>query len=334
MPTIASAIFRRPGMMGGRAMDWAPRVKQSRLRRLYRSARTGQCDITVLADVGLTLYARCQDVVAVARAFHLGQVPCPACGEIVRRQKVPAARVNREEDVSISSGTGDRAGWFHCDDCQRRLLWRDCRDALRREPRCFECHAVLARWGDTLRCACGVTWDRRRYELSVSRRVRLPCPHCGVRLRRPSRPQPDQGERPAAQQEFPCPKCDGLALREGGALRCRHCGHERTWRSYWRQLKRRDEALTCGACGHAFSWQAWRREALGHRTGNLVVARQFMDRWDLRGTAEERMMHLDLLVQALHGRGALGPLFIEGDEGSVRRLLDELAGERTPGFAH
>jgi len=38
------------------------------------------------------------------------------------------------------------------------------------------------------------------------------------------------------------------------------------------------------------------------------------------------MSRIDLLVQAIHGRGALGPVFIQGNERSVRALLDELAG--------
>ena len=37
------------------------------------------------------------------------------------------------------------------------------------------------------------------------------------------------------------------------------------------------------------------------------------------------MMHIDFLVQALHGQGALAPVFIEGSKDSIRQLLDELA---------
>ena len=39
------------------------------------------------------------------------------------------------------------------------------------------------------------------------------------------------------------------------------------------------------------------------------------------------MMAIDLLLQTLHGRGPLAPLFIEGDELSIRSLLDELASQ-------
>ena len=38
-------------------------------------------------------------------------------------------------------------------------------------------------------------------------------------------------------------------------------------------------------------------------------------------------MKIDFLLQTLHGQGPLAPLFIEGDEDSIRRLLDELASQ-------
>lgn len=37
------------------------------------------------------------------------------------------------------------------------------------------------------------------------------------------------------------------------------------------------------------------------------------------------MMYIDVLIQALHGQGALAPVFIEGTRASIRHLLDELA---------
>lgn len=58
-----------------------------------------------------------------------------------------------------------------------------------------------------------------------------------------------------------------------------------------------------------------------------------MATWERSSTPEERMMAVDILLQALHDRGALAPLFIAGDKGSVRHLLDELAGEETPARA-
>jgi len=39
------------------------------------------------------------------------------------------------------------------------------------------------------------------------------------------------------------------------------------------------------------------------------------------------MLQVDFLVQALHGRGALAGVFIEGTDQSIRQLLDELASQ-------
>lgn len=43
------------------------------------------------------------------------------------------------------------------------------------------------------------------------------------------------------------------------------------------------------------------------------------------------MIQIDLLLQKLHGQGPLAPLFIEGDEASIRTLLDELASQKGTG---
>ena len=51
----------------------------------------------------------------------------------------------------------------------------------------------------------------------------------------------------------------------------------------------------------------------------------YVDRWPKCETEAEKVSRIDLLVQAIHGRGALGPVFIEGDDRSVRVLLDEIA---------
>jgi hypothetical protein len=44
---------------------------------------------------------------------------------------------------------------------------------------------------------------------------------------------------------------------------------------------------------------------------------EFMREWTRCTTTEQRMMRVDVLVQALHGSGALAPVFIDGDS---RRL--------------
>ena len=142
-------------------MDWAPRVKPIKIRRLYRYARLGIYDDTLLHDVGSELYARCMDIATVADVYREGRVPCPKC----------QTKVRRRIDPLFSSGEGGtHEHWFRCPHCAERLLWRDCRQALRNVPRCFDCRAVLQR-EVVLRCACGKTWSQEAYRQSVRTRV-------------------------------------------------------------------------------------------------------------------------------------------------------------------
>jgi hypothetical protein len=39
------------------------------------------------------------------------------------------------------------------------------------------------------------------------------------------------------------------------------------------------------------------------------------------------MIQIDRLLQVLHGRGALAPLFIVGDAHNIRQMLDEFASQ-------
>ena len=215
-------------------MEWASRLRQSRLRRLYRSAASGQCDDELLQDVGWSLYARCEDVVAVSRGLRLGEVPCPTCRTVILRRN---ARL-LAEDADLTGRQLSGSGWFHCDQCSRLLLWTDCREALRSEPRCFDCHALLTRESSgLLTCRCGKVWPARKYEQSVARRLWLPCPSCAARLRRPEPSQNHEGSDQSHERTFPCPKCHEKAEITQGLLKCRHCGHERRWGTYWKSLK-------------------------------------------------------------------------------------------------
>ena len=60
-------------------------------------------------------------------------------------------------------------------------------------------------------------------------------------------------------------------------------------------------------------------------TGHPFPAQVFIEKWPDCKSAEEKMLQIDLLIQALHGSGALAPVFIEGNAQSIRQLLDELA---------
>ena len=339
-------------------MIWAPRVNPIKIRRLYRTARLGIYDDDALQTVGWELYARCADIATVADVFPEGRVPCPLC----------RTKVKRKIDALFRKSIGNpHDSWFHCSHCAKRLLWQDCRDALRKTPRCFDCGARLQsaptgkRSGRThgeLHCTCGKTWTWEAYRRSIRARLRLPCPHCHHLIRRrdaavsrerkearlQSAPTGERkeahvknaptGERKEAhvknaptgeRDELHCPKCNGTALHETGYIHCTACGYKRRWRDYRKSLKKRDETLHCKACGHTFRWQAWRKSARSLRTGNPQPAREFAEKWPKCRTPQARMMRIDSLLQALHGRGALAPLFIDGNEERIRQMLDEFA---------
>jgi hypothetical protein len=304
-------------------MQWSRRVKLKDIRRLYRSSRLGIYDDEALKDVGGQLYDRCADIAAVATAFSHGLVPCPHC----------AAKVQRRIEAYYGlEGHGRYNHWFECTQCSKRLLWIQCRDTLRKKPRCFSCYSVL-KGEEELRCDCGKKWQAKAYQRSVGTRVRLPCPHCATILRKPPSPVGDASsqspEESAASspvvREVECPQCQAAALHQDGNIECTACGYKKRWREYRKWLKRRDEALMCSSCKHTFKWQAWRREAGPLVTGNPQPARDFVERWPRCRTPQTRMMQIDFLLQTLHGQGPLAPLFIEGDEKSILRLLDELA---------
>jgi len=303
-------------------MAWAKRIKQIKIRRLYRSARLGIYDDDALQEVGSELHARCVDIAAVADAFRFGQVPCPQCGTKIQR-KIDA-RYRME-------GHGARNQWFACPHCDKQLLWSDCREALRQTPRCFSCHSQLQE-KEELICNCGEKWDQKAYRRSISTRVRLPCPHCNTVIRKPDFIDVSQDksnnrkvEQHPMRQELQCPSCSTPASHVGGFIECSKCGYKRRWRDYRRSLKRKDETIVCPDCDHSFKWQAWRKSVGSLVTGNPQTARDFVDEWPKCRTSQERMMKIDFLLQTLHGRGPLAPWFIEGNEESVRRLLDDLA---------
>ncbi len=297
-------------------MNWSPRVKPIKIRRLYRYARLGIYDDLLLHDVGWELYARCTDIATVADVFREGRVPCPLC----------ETKVVRRIDPLFSKGEGGHhQNWFRCTHCAKRLLWRDCRQALRDTPRCFECRAVLQKT-DELRCVCGKTWSQEAYKRSARTRIHLPCPYCLNLVRKPDPPPRNQVAR--ARKSSPalqCPKCQADALHQHGNIECTACGYKRRWRDYRKSLKKKDEKLECQGCGHSFRWQVWRKSTRSLRTGNPRPAREFIKRWLRCHTPQQRMIQIDTLLQTLHGRGPLAPLFIDSGEHNIRQMLDDLA---------
>lgn len=297
-------------------MIWAPRVKPIKIRRLYRLARLGIYDDMLLHDVGWGLYARCADIATVADVYREGRVPCPQC----------KTKIARRIDPLFSAGEGGtRETWFHCLHCGARLLWRDCRQALRDTPRCFTCYSILQQ-NDDLQCTCGKSWSQKDYNQSVRTRVRLPCPHCLNLVRRPEKlPTTQTPKHRRSKPELKCPKCQETALHVSGNIECTVCDYKRRWRDYRKSLKKKDEKLTCSDCGFSFRWQAWRKSTRSLRTGNPRPAREFIQKWLRCYTPQQRMIQIDSLLQTLHGRGPLAPLFIDSEEHCIREMLDDLA---------
>ena len=96
-------------------------------------------------------------------------------------------------------------------------------------------------------------------------------------------------------------------------------------------LRTKDEQLECGQCGHTFTWHTWRQEHsdANIRTGNTAVIRSFVLQWKAAKTPQPQMIVIDNLLHAIHGRGAMAAVFIEGNQQTATELLDELAGYDT-----
>jgi ribosomal protein L37AE/L43A len=62
--------------------EWAPRVRQSLIRRLYETDALGIYDNELLDEVGWGLAARCDSFITAVEAAR-GRVKCPACGQTV-----------------------------------------------------------------------------------------------------------------------------------------------------------------------------------------------------------------------------------------------------------
>jgi hypothetical protein len=58
---------------------WAPRVPQWKIRRLYEDDAAGLHDEDLLDDVGYSLLARCESLIAACAAVN-GLARCPRCG--------------------------------------------------------------------------------------------------------------------------------------------------------------------------------------------------------------------------------------------------------------
>jgi len=89
---------------------WAPRVSRHKISRLYRSDALGMRDEALLDEVGWAILARVESCLAATQAQR-GQVTCPACGSVIRRD----IRPGKKADTEI----------LQCGACPWRLPWRD-----------------------------------------------------------------------------------------------------------------------------------------------------------------------------------------------------------------
>lgn len=71
-----------------KGIQWAPRVKQALIRRLYEMDARGIQDEELIDDIGWRLYERCLSFIAAVEAVH-GRARCPGCGSIITHDCQP-----------------------------------------------------------------------------------------------------------------------------------------------------------------------------------------------------------------------------------------------------
>jgi hypothetical protein len=72
--------------ISSRLPKWAPRVAQRKIRQLYETDAQGIYDPDLILEVGYGLLARCESFITANRARE-GELPCPECGQTVRREE-------------------------------------------------------------------------------------------------------------------------------------------------------------------------------------------------------------------------------------------------------
>lgn len=93
-------------------------------------------------------------------------------------------------------------------------------------------------------------------------------------------------------------------------------------------MRRKAEHLRCTSCGHTFTWNSWRKEYKDRYLltgGNKAAFEDFASKWPGCKTPQQQMIQIDILLHAVHGSGALGPMLIDADRAAVMKLLDDLA---------
>jgi hypothetical protein len=73
---------------GSKEVRWAPRVRQTDIRRLYETEAQGRIDEELLDEVGIALYARCESWCLAFEARN-GRVYCPRCNTVITHNSKP-----------------------------------------------------------------------------------------------------------------------------------------------------------------------------------------------------------------------------------------------------
>jgi hypothetical protein len=89
--------------MNGSEFQWAPRVPQNLIRRLYEEDALGFTDDALADEVGWCILARCQSFIKAVEAVS-GQVTCPVCQQVI-----------------FHSGNRDEV--MHCPNCGWEMTW-------------------------------------------------------------------------------------------------------------------------------------------------------------------------------------------------------------------
>jgi ribosomal protein L37AE/L43A len=88
---------------GSAEIQWAPRVRQEDIRRLYETDAQGIYDEELIDEVGWALYARCNSFIVAVEASQ-GRAKCPRCGQMI-------AHEHDKEQVLLCSGCSWQTTW-------------------------------------------------------------------------------------------------------------------------------------------------------------------------------------------------------------------------------
>jgi len=84
-------------------IQWAPRIKQELIRRLYELDARGIQDEELIDEIGWGLRARCVSFIGAVEATR-GRAPCPKCAQVIRHTSKP-------EEVLVCAGCGWSLTW-------------------------------------------------------------------------------------------------------------------------------------------------------------------------------------------------------------------------------